>query len=49
MRTVNIRNRSGVDLRKGRGAIAAKYVYLFAEGNAKMKDLLGGKGQTWPR
>ena len=21
-----------------------KYVYLFSEGNAKMRDLLGGKG-----
>ena len=21
-----------------------KYVYMFSEGNAKMKDLLGGKG-----
>lgn len=21
-----------------------KYVYLFQEGNAKMKDILGGKG-----
>jgi len=22
----------------------AKYVYLFSEGNASMRDLLGGKG-----
>ena len=26
-----------------------KYVYLFSEGNAQMRELLGGKAQTWPR
>lgn len=29
----------------------AKYVYLFSEGNASMRDLLGGKGvqRIWDR
>jgi pyruvate,orthophosphate dikinase len=26
-----------------------KYVYLFTEGNAKMRELLGGKGAIWQR
>jgi len=30
--------------RKVRTAASAKWVYLFSEGNAKRKDLLGGKG-----
>ena len=33
--------------------MARKWVYFFgnrkAEGNAKMKELLGGKGATWRR
>ncbi len=27
-----------------------KYVYLFSEGDASMRNLLGGKGaRTWPK
>ena len=29
--------------------MSKKYVYLFSEGNASMRELLGGKGATWPR
>ena len=29
--------------------MADKYVYDFQEGNKDMKNLLGGKGPTWPR
>jgi len=30
--------------RKGKFALSHKYVYLFTEGNGKMRELLGGKG-----
>ena len=37
----------------GRKTAAKKYVYFFgggtADGDRTMKDLLGGKGATWPR
>ena len=26
-----------------------KYVYLFSEGDGSMRELLGGRAQTWPR
>ena len=29
--------------------MSKKYVYLFSEGNANMRELLGGRVQTWPR
>ena len=29
--------------------MSKKYCYLFTEGNAKMRELLGGKGANWPR
>ena len=29
--------------------MATKYVYLFNEGNANMRELLGGKALTWLR
>ncbi len=35
------------------GSTTTKYVYFFgagkADGNGKMKDVLGGKAQAWPR
>ena len=31
------------------GASARKRIWLFEEGNAKMRDLLGGKGAGWQR
>lgn len=29
--------------------MAKKYCYLFSEGNANMRELLGGKAQTLPK
>ena len=29
--------------------VKEKWVYLFSEGDATMRELLGGKGATWPR
>ena len=29
--------------------MSKKYCYLFTEGNAKMRELLGGRAQTWRR
>ena len=29
--------------------MSKKYVYLFSEGNAKMRELLGARAQTWPK
>ena len=29
--------------------MSQKYVYLFSEGNASMRELLGGKGPTLAR
>lgn len=29
--------------------MSEKYVYLFSEGNGKMRELLGGKGQIWQK
>ena len=51
----NIRYRTGVDSKEesrpsrnynlgGKILVATKYVYLFSEGNGKMRELLGGKG-----
>lgn len=34
---------------KGSEKLGRKYVYLFEEGNASMRDLLGGKGPVWRR
>ena len=33
-----------VKQQKGMKEMANKYVYLFSEGNANMRELLGGKG-----
>ncbi len=29
--------------------MAKKWVYLFSEGNAQMRELLGARAQTWLR
>ena len=29
--------------------MSKKYCYLFTEGNAKMRELLGGRVRTWRR
>ena len=29
--------------------MSKKYVYLFSEGNATMRELLGGRARTLPR
>ena len=34
------------NLMKGMFNMGKKYVYLFSEGNAQMRDILGGKAQT---
>ncbi len=38
------RERSGSDEMRDSTSVANKYVYQFSEGNAEMKNLLGGKG-----
>jgi pyruvate,orthophosphate dikinase len=35
---------TALNTNEGEGKLMAKYVYLFKEGNADMRDLLGGKG-----